>query len=200
MNHAVRPPEWMSITMSAGGNRTPREVVGELLVRRAVRRARERPVEVRPRRPEPRNRLRRVLRDHRDDHDAAVDLLGAELVDEAQEGDLTLVLVSVVSGGDEHGRPVAVPDRRDRDERVGPTGGVRDLRKLQPPDVLPGCEQIDRARHGRLGHASSSHPPGGPCPVPGSVTEASRRCAAGVPLPRSSCRASVAVETCPVPG
>ena len=46
---------------------------------------------------------------------------------------------------DEHRRPVAVRDRRDRDEAVGPAAGVRDLRELQPADLLAGRGEVDRA-------------------------------------------------------
>ena len=81
-------------------------------------------------------------------------LLGLELLDEPQRGDLALVLVAVVAARDEHRRAVAVRDRRDRDEAVGPAAGVRDLRVLQAPDLLAGRGEVDRAGDGRLDHGS----------------------------------------------
>ena len=125
-----------------------RQVVGELLVRRAVRRAGERAVEVHARRPHPRVRLRRGGREHRDDRHAPRDLLRLELLDQAQRRDLALVLVAVVAGQDEHVRPLAVRDRRDRDEGARPATGVRDLRELQPAELLARSREVDRAGDG----------------------------------------------------
>ena len=70
---------------------------------------------------------------------------GCELLEQPQRGDLALVLVAVVSGEDEHGRPLAVRDRRDVDERARPAGGVRDLREREVPDLLAGRGEVDRA-------------------------------------------------------
>ena len=55
-----------------------REVVGELLVRRAVRPPRKGAVEVRAGGPHARVRLRGVFRDHGDDHDPAVRAVRSE--------------------------------------------------------------------------------------------------------------------------
>ncbi len=130
-----------------------REVVGELLVRRAVGAAREGAVEVRAGGPVARVRLRRRRGEHRDHDHAAGDLLGLQLLEQAQRGDLALVLVAVVPGEHEHGRPVAVRDRRDVDERARPAGRVRDLREREVPDLLAGSGEVDRAGDG-MAHAA----------------------------------------------
>ena len=81
---------------------------------------------------------------------------GLEFLQEPQGGHLTLVLVAVVPGEDEHGRPVAVRDLRDVDEGARPAGGVRDLRKRQVADLLPGAREVDGAADGRVDHARPS--------------------------------------------
>ena len=150
-----------------------REVVGELLVRRPVRRAGERAVEVHARRPHPRVRLRRGGREHRDDRDAPRDLLGLQLLDQPQRRDLALVLVAVVPGEDEHVRPVAVRDRRDRDEGARPAAGVRDLRELEPAELLARSREVDRA--GDLGGRVTRVRPAPRRPRPPSPRAADRR-------------------------
>src|SRR5215204_1765794 len=95
-----------------------REEVRELLVGRAGRRARERAVQVRARRPEARVRpggLRRGARDH--DH-AARDLLGLQRPREVQRRDLALRLVAVHAADHESGRSRAVRDGDDRDHQT----------------------------------------------------------------------------------
>ena len=125
-----------------------REVVGELLVRRAVGAAGERAVEVRAGGPVARVRLRRGRGEHGDHDHAARDLLGLQLLEQPQRGDLALVLVAVVPGEHEDGRPLAVRDRPDVDERARPARRVRDLREREVPDLLAGGGEVDRAGDG----------------------------------------------------
>src|SRR5581483_5764446 len=77
-------------------------------------------------------------------------LLRLELAHEPQRRDLALVLVAVVPARHEHGRAVAVADRRDRDEAVRPAARVRDLRELEASDVLARRGEVDRAGDRRL--------------------------------------------------
>src|SRR5947207_3040465 len=96
-------------------------------------------------RPPPRARLRRVAREHGDHDHPAAHLLRLELLDQPQRGDLALVLVAVVAGEHEHGRPGAARDTRDRDEAARPAARVRDPRQLQPADLLARRGEVDRA-------------------------------------------------------
>ena len=73
------------------------------------------------------------------------DLLRLQLLEQPQRRDLALVLVAVVAGEHEHGRPLAVRDRGDRDEGARPAAGVRDLRERELADLLAGRGEVDRA-------------------------------------------------------
>ena len=135
---------------SERGNSSRREEVGELLVLRPGRRARERAVHVGARRPAAREGERRLGRDARHDDHAARDLLRPQVAREVDRGDLALGLVAVDAAEHDRRRPVAVRDDDDRDRAGLPSRS---------------CSTSAGSRAGRT--ACQAHR-GRPCSEPGS--------------------------------
>ena len=120
----------------------------------AVGRARERAVEVRARRPQPRVRVRGLDRGARDDDQPPGHVLRLGLAREPQRRDLALGLVAVDAAEHEHRRAVAAVDRHDRDEEVRPSARVRRARHLQPAELLAGRGEVERAVDGAVRHGA----------------------------------------------
>ena len=157
MNHAVRPPECMSITTSAIGKRTRREEVGELLVRRPVEAAGERAVEVRAATArcacspcEARGR------DHRD-HDRS----RPRHLRRARSRGRAAARRPGPRTRRRGCRPRRAPSarRRSRSSRSGRSCSAQPpvfviFGYCEAPDLLAGGGQVDRARDGRIGSAT----------------------------------------------
>jgi hypothetical protein len=80
---------------------------------------------------------------------------GLEPPQQVQQGDLTFVLVTVVTAHYEHRRSYAVGDRGNRDEEMRPSPRVGRTRDLEVPDLPSGRLEVNRASDaGRVCHVA----------------------------------------------
>ena len=157
MNQALRPPECMSITTSASGNRTRVRKSASCSFGGPVRAARERAVEVRAGGPVARVRLGRGGREDRDDdHAARAPCSGCSSCSSRIAATWPSYSSPWLPARTSTVGPSPRRDRGDVDERARPAGGVRDLREREVPDLLAGRGEVDAAGDRRVGHARVS--------------------------------------------